>query len=123
EAGEYLQAMREAKVLADPRERRERVRSEIRAAAKQAGGEARVPPALLEEVNCLVEWPKAVLCSFDKEFLRVPSEALVLTMESNQKFFPVMDAEGKLSEQFIGIANIESKDPDEVRKGYERVIR
>ncbi|WP_374603451.1 glycine--tRNA ligase subunit beta [Arenimonas sp.] len=123
EAGEYLQAMREARVLADPRERRERIRAEIKAAAKQAGGEARVPPALLEEVNCLVEWPKAVLCSFDKEFLRVPSEALVLTMESNQKFFPVMDAEGKLSEQFIGIANIESRDPDEVRKGYERVIR
>ncbi|WP_339826144.1 glycine--tRNA ligase subunit beta [uncultured Arenimonas sp.] len=123
EADEYLQAMREAKVLADPRERRERIRAEIKAAAKQAGGEARVPPALLEEVNCLVEWPKAVLCSFDKEFLRVPSEALVLTMESNQKFFPVMDADGKLSEKFIGIANIESKDPDEVRKGYERVIR
>lgn len=123
EAGEYLQAMREAKVLADPRERRERVRSEIRAAAKQAGGEARVPDALLEEVNCLVEWPKAVLCSFEPEFLRVPPEALVLTMETNQKFFPVMDANGKLTEKFIGIANIESKDPDEVRKGYERVIR
>ncbi|HEX5694646.1 MAG TPA: glycine--tRNA ligase subunit beta [Arenimonas sp.] len=123
EADEYLQAMREAKVLADPRERRERVRAEIRAASRQAGGEASVPEALLEEVNCLVEWPKAVLCSFDQEFLRVPPEALVLTMETNQKFFPVMDADGKLTEKFIGIANIESKDPDEVRKGYERVIR
>jgi len=123
EAGEYLQAMREAKVLADPRERRQRVLAEVRAAAKQAGGEARVPDALLEEVNCLVEWPKAVLCSFEPDFLRVPPEALVLTMETNQKFFPVMDADGKLTEKFIGIANIESKDPDEVRKGYERVIR
>ena len=123
EAGEYLQAMREAKVLADPRERRQRVLAEIRAAAKQAGGEARVPDALLEEVNCLVEWPKAVLCSFEPDFLRVPPEALVLTMETNQKFFPVMDADGKLTEKFIGIANIESKNPDEVRKGYERVIR
>src|SRR5690606_20296931 len=75
------------------------------------------------EVNCLVEWPKAVLCSFEQEFLRVPQEALVSTMEANQKFFPVLDANGKLTEKFIGIANIESKDPDEVRKGYERVIR
>ncbi len=123
EAGEYLQAMREAKVLADPRERRQRIRSEITAAAKEASGQARVPEALLDEVNCLVEWPKAIVCSFEREFLRVPQEALVLTMETNQKFFPVLDAEGKLSEKFIGIANIESKDPAEVRKGYERVIR
>ncbi|ODS63588.1 MAG: glycine--tRNA ligase subunit beta [Arenimonas sp. SCN 70-307] len=123
EAGEYVQALREAKVLVDPRERRQRIRAEIAAAAKEAGGQARVPEALLEEVNCLVEWPKAIVCSFGREFLRVPQEALVLTMETNQKFFPVLDAEGKLSEKFIGIANIESKDPAEVRKGYERVIR
>ena len=123
EAGEYVQALREAKVLVDPRERRQRIRAEIAAAAKEAGGQARVPEALLEEVNCLVEWPKAIVCSFGREFLRVPQEALVLTMETNQKFFPVLDAEGRLSEKFIGIANIESKDPAEVRKGYERVIR
>ena len=123
EAGEYVQALREAKVLVDPRERRQRIRAEIAAAAKEAGGQARVPEALLDEVNCLVEWPKAIVCSFEREFLRVPQEALVLTMETNQKFFPVLDAEGKLSEKFIGIANIESKDPAEVRKGYERVIR
>lgn len=123
DATEYLQALREAHVLADPRERRERVRAEINAAAREAGGQARVPAELLEEVNCLVEWPKAILCSFEREFLRVPQEALVSTMEANQKFFPVLDAAGKLSEKFIGIANIESKDPAEIRKGYERVIR
>jgi len=123
EAGEYVQALREAKVLVDPRERRQRIRSEIAAAAREAGGQARVPEALLEEVNCLVEWPKAIVCGFEREFLRMPQEALVLTMETNQKFFPVLDAEGRLSEKFIGIANIESKDPAEVRKGYERVIR
>jgi len=123
EAGEYLQALREARVLVDPDERRNRIRAEIAAAAREAGGNARVRDELLEEVNCLVEWPKAVLCSFEKEFLQVPQEALVSTMEGNQKFFPVLDAEGKLTETFIGIANIESKDPDEVRKGYERVIR
>ena len=123
EADEYLQAMREAKVLADPRERRERVRAEIAAAAREAGGQARVPAELLEEVNCLVEWPKAILCSFEPGFLRVPHEALVSTMEANQKFFPVHGADGKLSEKFIGIANLDSKDPAEIRKGYERVIR
>jgi len=82
-----------------------------------------VPAELLEEVNCLVEWPKAILCSFEPGFLRVPHEALVSTMEANQKFFPVHAADGKLSEKFIGIANLDSKDPAEIRKGYERVIR
>ena len=123
EAGEYLQALREAHVLADPRERRERVRAEIHAAAAKAGGKARVPAELLEEVNCLVEWPKAILCSFEPGFLRVPQEALVSTMETNQKFFPVLSADGKLSEKFIGIANLDSKDPAQIRQGYERVIR
>ena len=123
EAGEYLQALREAHVLADPRERRERVRAEIHAAAAKAGGKARVPAELLEEVNCLVEWPKAILCSFEPGFLRVPQEALVSTMETNQKFFPVLGADGRLSEKFIGIANLDSKDPEQIRLGYERVIR
>ena len=123
DAGEYLQALREACVLADPRERRDRVRAEITAAAREAGGTARIPDELLEEVNCLVEWPKAVLCSFEPGFLRVPQEALVSTMETNQKFFPVLAADGKLSEKFIGVANLDSKDPAQIRQGYERVIR
>ena len=122
-ASEYLQALREAFVLADPRERRDRVRAEITAAAREAGGSARIPDELLEEVNCLVEWPKAILCSFEPGFLRVPQEALVSTMESNQKFFPVLSADGKLSEKFIGVANLDSKDPAQIRQGYERVIR
>jgi len=123
DAGEYLQALREAFVLADPRERRDRVRAEITAAAREAGGTARIPDELLEEVNCLVEWPKAIACSFEPGFLRVPHEALVSTMQSNQKFFPVLDADGKLSEKFIGVANLDSKDPAKIRQGYERVIR
>lgn len=123
EAGEYIEAMRGAFVLVDADERRRRVRQEIESAAREAGGNARIEPDLLEEVNCLVEWPKAVLCNFEKEFLAVPQEALITTMESNQKFFPVLDSKGKLTEHFIGVANIESKDPSEVRKGYERVIR
>ncbi len=120
---DYVDALRSAFVLVDPDERRARIRAEIDAAAARADGVAQVPEALLEEVNGLVEWPRAVLCSFESDFLRVPQEALVLTMETNQKFFPVINREHRLSEHFIGIANIESKDVAEVRKGYERVIR
>jgi glycyl-tRNA synthetase beta chain len=120
---DYIDALRQACVLVDPAERLARVRAEIEAAAAQADGVARVPQELLQEVACLVEWPRAVLCGFEPGFLRVPHEALISTMESNQKFFPVLNHEHRLSERFIGIANIESKDPAEVRKGYERVIR
>ena len=120
---QYIDALRQACVLVDPIERLAKVREEIDAAALKADGVARVPQSLIEEVSCLVEWPRAILCGFEPEFLRVPHEALILTMESNQKFFPVLNHEHRLSERFIGIANIESKDPAQVRKGYERVIR
>jgi glycyl-tRNA synthetase beta chain len=120
---DYLDALRAARVLADPDERRLRIRSEVQAAALQADGTARASDSLIEEVNCLVEWPRAILCGFDPDFLRVPHEALILTMESNQKFFPVLNREHRLGGHFIGIANIDSGDPAEIRKGYERVIR
>ncbi|MBX3711639.1 MAG: glycine--tRNA ligase subunit beta [Lysobacter sp.] len=121
--GDYIDALRAAKVLVDPEERRHRVIAEVDAAAARAGGTARRTDDNLEQVQCLVEWPKAVLCAFERDFLAVPQEALIATMEANQKFFPVLDAQGKLTEHFIGIANIESRDESEVRKGYERVIR
>ncbi len=120
---DYVESLRAAKVLVDPDERRGRIRAEVERAAQSVDGRARIEPGILEEVNGLVEWPKAVLCSFEREFLRVPQEALIATMEANQKFFPVLDSSDRLSEHFVGIANIESKDEGEVRKGYERVIR
>ncbi len=120
---DYVDALRSAHVLVDPDERRERIVREVEAAAKSVGGEARIDDGNLAQVDCLVEWPSAVLCSFEREFLAVPQEALVATMEANQKFFPVLDGEGRLTEHFVGIANIESTDAAEVRKGYERVIR
>jgi glycyl-tRNA synthetase beta chain len=123
DANAYVDALRAAKVIADPTERRQRVVGEVARAAIDAGGAPRLSDSLRDEIANLVEWPCAIACAFDKEFLAVPQEALITTMETNQKFVPVFDATGKLTEHFIGIANIESKDPAEVRKGYERVIR
>jgi len=121
--GDYIDALRAAHVLVDPDERRNCVLAEVEAAANTAGGSARITDDNLQQVVCLNEWPVAVACAFEREFLSVPQEALIETMESNQKFFPVLDAQGRLTEHFIGIANIESKAPAEIRKGYERVIR
>jgi glycyl-tRNA synthetase beta chain len=123
DADSWLDAMRAAKVLADPQERRQRIRDEIIAVTTQTGGVPRVTDELLNEIANLTEWPVAIACTFEREFLAVPPEALVTTMETNQKFVPVFDAAGKLTEHFIGIANIHSSDPAEIRKGYERVIR
>ncbi len=121
--GDYVDALRAAHVLVDADERRARIEQQVQTAATNAGGVARITADNLEQVNCLVEWPSAVSCSFESEFLAVPQEALIATMEANQKFFPVLGEGGKLTEHFIGIANIESQDVGEVSKGYERVIR
>ncbi|MBS0487747.1 MAG: glycine--tRNA ligase subunit beta [Proteobacteria bacterium] len=123
DARAYVDSLRAAKVLVDPAERRARVTSEVARAAQATGGTPRLSDPLRDEISNLVEWPYAVACAFEREFLAVPQEALITTMETNQKFVPVFDATGKLTEHFIGVANIESKDPSEIRKGYERVIR
>ena len=123
DADGWLDAMRACNVLADPLERRQRIRDQIEQASVSTGGLPRLDNALLDELANLTEWPVAIACTFEREFLSVPPEALVTTMVANQKFVPVFDANGKLTEHFIGVANIESKDPGEIRKGYERVIR
>jgi len=122
-ADDYVEALRQAKVLVDPIERRDNIRAQVEAAAAAVSGHARVSEDNLQQVNALVEWPRAVTCSFEQAFLRVPQEALISTMEANQKFFPVLDDEGRLSAHFIAVANIESRDEAQVRHGYERVIR
>ena len=120
-ADSWLDALRSAFVLADPAERRERIRQQVARAA--TSGTPQLSADLLDEIANLTEWPTAIACSFDRDFLGVPAEALVTTMETNQKFVPVFDAGGALAEHFIGVANIESSHPAEIRKGYERVIR
>ena len=123
DAAEYVEALVGAKVLVDAELRRERILAQVSETATAAGGVARISEDNLAQVVHLCEWPAPVLCRFEREFLAVPQEALIETMEINQKFFPVLDGEGRLTEQFIGIANIESRDVAEVAKGYERVIR
>jgi glycyl-tRNA synthetase beta chain len=123
DADSWLDALRAAKVLADPRERRQRIREQVAAVTAQTGGVPRLADELLNEIANLTEWPVAVACTFERAFLAVPPEALVTTMETNQKFVPVFDTAGTLTEHFIGVANIESRDPAAIRKGYERVIR
>ena len=120
---DYVSSLQAAYVLVDADARRSRIVDAVNAEAAAAGGQARITDDNLEQVVNLVEWPAPVLCSFERDFLAVPQEALIETMEINQKFFPVLDNSGKLTEKFIGIANIESKNVAEVAKGYERVIR
>src|SRR3546814_15266129 len=109
-AEDYVDALRGAKVLVDPDERRARIVEEVDAAAKRAGGHGRIDADNLEQVNCLVEWPAAVACSFEPAFLAVPHAALITTMEANQDFFPVLGAARRLTEPFSGHANTATKD-------------
>ncbi len=120
---DYLDALRGAHVLADPDERRARMLEQIQSAASAVDGSAALPEDLVEEVNCLVEWPHAIGCGFDPQFLQVPHEALASTMQANQKFFPVLDDAHRMTCHFIGVANLDSHDPAQIRQGYERVIR
>ncbi|MFP4079670.1 MAG: glycine--tRNA ligase subunit beta [Ectothiorhodospira sp.] len=110
-------------VLADFEARREAIRDQVERAAAQAGGRAVMAPGLLDEVTALVEWPVAVLGHFDARFLEVPQEALISTMQDNQKYFPVVDDAGRLMPHFITISNVDSREPERVREGNERVIR
>src|SRR6185436_9047437 len=107
EAPSYVHALRAASVLADPAERRARVRAEVDSVAAETGGTPRLRDDLLSEIANLTEWPVAIACRFDREFLQVPQEALIQTMETNQKFVPVFTEGGKLTEHFIGVANID----------------
>ena len=123
QANDYAPALENAFVIVDADARRARIRAQVEDAARAVGGVARITDDNLEQVVALVEWPAPVTCSFEQEFLAVPQEALIETMEINQKFFPVLSESGALTEHFIGIANIQSKDVSKVRAGYERVIR
>ncbi|MFD2112822.1 glycine--tRNA ligase subunit beta [Thiorhodococcus fuscus] len=113
----------EAYVVPSFEARKTSIEKQIRTMASEQGLVPRIDPGLLEEVAALVEWPQTLLCHFDEKFLEIPPEVLIETMQTNQKYFPVEDAEGRLQSAFIVVTNLESQDPDRVREGNERVIR
>lgn len=119
----YAEDLRKAYVIADFAERREQISKRVEQLAAEQNGTAIVPPALLDEVSALVEWPVPLVCSFEERFLDVPQEALITTMQDNQKYFCLLDAEGKLLPRFITVANVESKDPAQIISGNEKVVR
>jgi glycyl-tRNA synthetase beta chain len=119
----YLEALEKAHVVANVADRRERIRSAATGLAQSIGGHAVIEDALLDEVTALVEWPAPLLGRFDERYLQLPQEVPIATMQDHQRYFPVRDAHGKLRNEFIAVANLESRAPDKVRDGNERVIR
>ncbi|WP_186179805.1 glycine--tRNA ligase subunit beta [Burkholderia gladioli] len=121
-AAAYAETLRErGRVIAHFVDRKEQIRTAL---AEQAGGDTVVmPEALLDEVASLVEWPVVYACRFEDEFLQVPQECLILTMQTNQKYFALTDAAGKLRSRFLIVSNIETATPAEIVEGNERVVR
>lgn len=123
-AAEYPDRLRQPGwVIADFGERRQMIRRQTETLAAEVSGRAVIGSELLDEVTALVEWPVALLGAFEERFLDVPPEALMTTMQDNQKYFPIVSNDGILLPYFITIANLASHDPDQVRSGNERVIR
>ena len=112
-----------AYVVADFAARRKKIFSQVTGEAKRAGGQVVADDALFDEVTALTEWPVALAGAFDADFLELPREVIVATLTGHQRYFPVADANDTLLPVFITVANLESKAPDRVRDGNERVIR
>ena len=122
-ADNYEAVLESAFVIADYDKRKALIVEQVAEAATKINGEAIVDAGLLEEVTSINEWPVTLVGSFDEEFLSVPAEPLIYSMQDHQKYFPVKDKNGQLKNQFIFVANIASKDPQQVIFGNEKVIR
>ena len=120
---DYLTALESAYVVADFSKRQTTIQQQVKQLADEVNATAIVPDDLLDEVTALVEWPVALRASFEERFLAVPQEALITTMQDNQKYFCLVNSEGKLQPYFITISNIESKDPTQIIEGNEKVVR
>jgi glycyl-tRNA synthetase beta chain len=123
-ASDYASVLKETGfVVADFAARAATIQQQVEAEAKKVGGVAVIDPSLLDEVTALVEWPVALTGQFEERFLAVPAEALIASMKEHQKYFHVVDANGQLKNNFITVANIQSKDAQQIIDGNERVIR
>jgi glycyl-tRNA synthetase beta chain len=124
DADSYAETLkRDGAVIASFAERRAEIARQLEAAAVQAGGKPIEDDALLDEVTALVERPNVLIGQFEEEFLAVPQECLILTMKANQKYFPLLDAAGKLTNKFLVVSNISPEEPSAVIGGNERVVR
>ncbi|OUY06596.1 glycine--tRNA ligase subunit beta [Acinetobacter populi] len=122
-ANDYLDALRQAKVIASFEERQAIIDAQVKQLADEVNAIAIVPADLRDEVTALVELPVALRATFEERFLAVPQEALITTMQDNQKYFCLVDHHNKLQPYFITISNIESKDPTQIIEGNEKVVR
>ncbi len=111
------------RVIASFAERRAAIEQGLQQAAARRGARVVMPPALLDEVNALVEWPVVYESGFEAEFLAVPQECLVLTMQQNQKYFALTDTDGRLINRFLLVSNLDSSDPAAIVAGNARVVR
>jgi glycyl-tRNA synthetase beta chain len=121
--GGYVAALEKGHVIADFERRRAEIRAKAVAAARAEGGEAVIDPGVLDEVAALTEWPVPLAGAFEARFLELPPEVLVATLQDHQRYFPVRGPDGALMPRFIAVANLESRDPSQVRAGNERVVR
>ena len=119
----YEQQLNQHYVVASIDERRRIISQGVERLASQLGGRAVIDESLIDEVVAITEWPVPILGHFDKEFLRVPDEALISAMKRHQKYFHIMNKQGRLMPAFITVANIDSTAADQVRTGNERVLR
>ncbi|MDY6882140.1 MAG: glycine--tRNA ligase subunit beta, partial [Pseudomonadota bacterium] len=122
-ADNYASALEQQYVLADFEARKDKVRQQLEDAAKNLSLKPDYNEELLEEIASLVEWPVVLQAGFDKGFLEVPKEALIYTMKDDQKYVPLLDSDGALSNTFLFVTNIESHDASQVISGNEKVIR
>ncbi len=121
-AASYADTLQDAgKVIASFSARKEKIRAAL--LAKAGADDILMPESLLDEVNGLVEWPVVYECRFDDAFLAVPQECLILTMQTNQKYFALTDKAGKLRSRFLIVSNIETAEPKHIIGGNERVVR
>lgn len=122
-ANDYEQLLDDLKVVADFDKRQTLIKNQVKTLADEVNADPIVPQDLLDEVTALVDFPIALRANFEARFLQVPQEALISTMQADQKYFCLTDKAGKLQPYFIFITNIESKDPNQIIEGNEKVVR
>ncbi|WP_274570849.1 glycine--tRNA ligase subunit beta [Neisseria leonii] len=123
-ADTYAETMKnEGRVIASFAERKAAIQTALNEQAGRLNAAVAADEALLDEVTALVEWPVVLEAGFEEHFLQVPQECLILTMQQNQKYFPLLDADGRLMNRFLLVSNLETADPSHIIAGNERVLR